>query len=110
MIPIAILAVIALTSLPMCWRRHNPEVGSLTARFGALRILFLAGLLHGATNLCYVWQAHAGADNTVQSLFCDTHLLLLQNLRAAVCSGPYVLLANAARSQPTPASQQILAG
>jgi peptide/nickel transport system permease protein len=32
-IPIAILAVIALTSLPMCWRRHNPEVGSLTARF-----------------------------------------------------------------------------
>jgi PAT family beta-lactamase induction signal transducer AmpG len=42
--------------------------GSLTARFGALRILFLAGLLHGATNLCYVWQAHVGADNTVLAI------------------------------------------
>lgn len=42
--------------------------GSLTARFGALRILFLAGLLHGATNLCYVWQAHAGVDSTVLAI------------------------------------------
>lgn len=36
--------------------------GSLTARFGALRVMFLAGLMHAATNLCYVWQAHVGAD------------------------------------------------
>jgi MFS transporter, PAT family, beta-lactamase induction signal transducer AmpG len=35
--------------------------GSLTARFGALRVLFLGGLLHGATNLCYVWQVYAGS-------------------------------------------------
>ncbi len=42
--------------------------GSLTARFGALRVLFLAGLLHAATNLCYVWQFHAGADNTVLAI------------------------------------------
>jgi PAT family beta-lactamase induction signal transducer AmpG len=42
--------------------------GSLTARFGALRVLFIAGLLHGATNLCYVWQAHVGADNTVLAI------------------------------------------
>ena len=42
--------------------------GSMTARFGTLRVLFLAGLLHGATNLCYVWQAHAGADSTVLAI------------------------------------------
>ena len=42
--------------------------GSLTVRFGTLRVLFLAGLLHAATNLCYVWQAHAGADLTVLSI------------------------------------------
>ena len=42
--------------------------GSLTARFGTLRIMFLAGLLHAATNLCYVWQAHAGADSTVLAI------------------------------------------
>jgi PAT family beta-lactamase induction signal transducer AmpG len=42
--------------------------GSLTARFGALRVMFLAGLLHGATNLCYVWQAHTGADHAVLAI------------------------------------------
>ena len=42
--------------------------GSLTARFGALRMLFAAGLLHAATNLCYVWQAHAGVDSTVLAI------------------------------------------
>ena len=42
--------------------------GSLVIRHGTLRVLFLAGLLHGTTNLCYVWQAHAGADGTVLAI------------------------------------------
>jgi PAT family beta-lactamase induction signal transducer AmpG len=36
--------------------------GWLTLRFGAVRILFSVGLLHGLTNLLYALQAHVGAD------------------------------------------------
>jgi PAT family beta-lactamase induction signal transducer AmpG len=36
--------------------------GMLTRRFGSLRVLFLAGLLHAFTNLLYVQQARLGAD------------------------------------------------
>ncbi len=42
--------------------------GSLIMRFGTLHILFVAGLLHSATNLCYVWQVHAGHDATVLAI------------------------------------------
>jgi PAT family beta-lactamase induction signal transducer AmpG len=59
--------------------------GSLTARFGALRILFLAGLLHGATNLCYVWQFHAGADATVLALS-----TALENFTGGIAAAAFV--------------------
>ncbi|HEU5047549.1 MAG TPA: AmpG family muropeptide MFS transporter [Rickettsiales bacterium] len=36
--------------------------GSLVARYGAVRILFVAGFLHAVTNLLYAVQAHLGAD------------------------------------------------
>jgi len=42
--------------------------GSLTSRYGALRMLFVAGILHAATNLCFVWQAQVGADSTVLAI------------------------------------------
>lgn len=42
--------------------------GSITSRYGALRVMFLAGLLHGLTNLLYVVQAHVGADGTVLAI------------------------------------------
>lgn len=36
--------------------------GALTRRFGALHVMFVAGLLHALTNLLYVEQARLGAD------------------------------------------------
>ena len=59
--------------------------GSMTARFGALRVLFLAGLLHGATNLCYVWQAHVGADGTVLAVSTT-----LENFTGGIAAAAFV--------------------
>jgi PAT family beta-lactamase induction signal transducer AmpG len=42
--------------------------GGMTARHGALRVMFLGGMLHALTNLCYVWQVHAGANSTVLAI------------------------------------------
>ncbi len=36
--------------------------GSLVARYGAIRMMFVAGVLHGATNLLFVLQAQVGAN------------------------------------------------
>ena len=59
--------------------------GSLTARFGALRILFVSGLLHAATNLCYVWQAQVGADATVLAISTS-----LENFTGGVAASAFV--------------------
>jgi PAT family beta-lactamase induction signal transducer AmpG len=59
--------------------------GSLTGRYGALRMLFVSGLLHAATNLCYVWQAHAGADATVLSIGTS-----LENFTGGVAAAAFV--------------------
>ena len=59
--------------------------GSMTVRFGALRILFLAGLLHAATNLCYVWQAHVGADSTVLAISTS-----LENFTGGIAAAAFV--------------------
>jgi MFS transporter, PAT family, beta-lactamase induction signal transducer AmpG len=59
--------------------------GGLTARFGALRVMFLAGLLHGATNLCYVWQAHVGHDGTVLAISTS-----LENLTGGIAAAGFV--------------------
>ena len=59
--------------------------GSLTARFGALRILFLAGLLHATTNLCYVWQAHVGADGAVLAISTS-----LENFTGGIAAAAFV--------------------
>ena len=59
--------------------------GSLTARFGALRIMFLAGLLHGATNLCYVWQAQVGDNATVLAISTS-----LENLTGGIAASAFV--------------------
>jgi MFS transporter, PAT family, beta-lactamase induction signal transducer AmpG len=59
--------------------------GSLTARFGALRVMFLAGLLHAATNLCYVWQVHAGHDGTVLAIGTS-----LENLTGGIAAAGFV--------------------
>ncbi len=42
--------------------------GTLTARLGPLRLMFMAGLLHGVTNLFYVLQAQMGANIMVLAL------------------------------------------
>jgi MFS transporter, PAT family, beta-lactamase induction signal transducer AmpG len=39
--------------------------GMLSLRFGTLRVLFLGGVLHAVTNLCYVWQVYAGNNDAV---------------------------------------------
>jgi PAT family beta-lactamase induction signal transducer AmpG len=59
--------------------------GSLTARLGALRVLFIAGLLHGCTNLCYVWQAYAGTDTTVLAIGTS-----LENFTGGVAASGFV--------------------
>lgn len=59
--------------------------GSLIVRFGALRILFLAGLLHGATNLCYVWQSFAGADSHVLAISTT-----LENFTGGIAASAFV--------------------
>jgi MFS transporter, PAT family, beta-lactamase induction signal transducer AmpG len=59
--------------------------GSLTARYGALRILFLAGLLHAATNLCYVWQVEAGADKMVLAIS-----VTLENFTGGIAASAFV--------------------
>lgn len=59
--------------------------GSLTARFGVLRVLFLSGLLHGATNLCYVWQVYAGHDTTVLAVSTT-----LENFTGGIATSAFV--------------------
>ncbi|MBI3441015.1 MAG: AmpG family muropeptide MFS transporter [Proteobacteria bacterium] len=59
--------------------------GSLTMRYGVLRVIFLAGLLHAATNLCYVWQAHVGADNIILAVSTS-----LENLTGGIAAAAFV--------------------
>lgn len=59
--------------------------GALTRRYGALRVMFLAGLLHAFTNLLYVEQARLGAN---------THFLAfsmaVENFTGGVSSAAFV--------------------
>jgi PAT family beta-lactamase induction signal transducer AmpG len=59
--------------------------GALVARAGMLRTLFLAGLLHGATNLCYVWQAYAGHDGLVLAISTS-----LENFTGGIAAAAFV--------------------
>ncbi|HTK83484.1 MAG TPA: MFS transporter [Patescibacteria group bacterium] len=59
--------------------------GSLTMRFGALRVMFLAGILHAATNLCYVWQAHVGANPVVLEIGTS-----IENLTGGIAAAGFV--------------------
>jgi PAT family beta-lactamase induction signal transducer AmpG len=59
--------------------------GWLVSRYGAIRILFIAGFLHAVTNLLYAVQAHVGAD---------AHLLAVsiavENISGGVSSAAFV--------------------
>ncbi len=59
--------------------------GALTRRYGSLKVLFLAGALHGVTNLLYVEQARLGAD---------THFLAfsmtVENFTGGISSAAFV--------------------
>ncbi len=59
--------------------------GSMTARYGAMRVMFFAGLLHAVTNLCFVWQVYAGYDVDVLKIS-----TALENFTGGVASASFV--------------------
>jgi len=59
--------------------------GWLTRRYGSLRVLFMAGLLHSLTNLLYLQQARLGADT--QFL---TFSIAVENFTSGVSNAAFV--------------------
>ena len=59
--------------------------GALVTRYGAVRIMFIAGLLHALTNLLYSLQAHVGADSTVLMVS-----VIVENISGGVSSAAFV--------------------
>jgi len=59
--------------------------GAMTARYGAIRILFLAGFLHAFTNLLYVLQVYMGADTAVLSVS-----IAVENLTGGISAAAFV--------------------
>lgn len=77
--------------------------GVLTARFGQLRILFVAGLLHALTNLLYAAQAHIGPD---------AHFLaasvMVENISGGVLAAAFVAYLSALCNRHYTATQYAL--
>lgn len=59
--------------------------GALVSRYGAVRILFVAGGLHALTNLLYVVQAYAGANGVVLALG-----VTMENLTGGISAAAFV--------------------
>lgn len=59
--------------------------GTLVVRYGAVRIMFIAGLLHAITNLLYSYQAHVGADSVVLAVS-----VVVENLSGGVSAAAFV--------------------
>ncbi len=59
--------------------------GALVARYGAVRILFVAGFLHAMTNLMYVLQVQVGADSIVLAAS-----VALENISGGISSAAFV--------------------
>jgi len=59
--------------------------GALTRHYGALRIMFIAGLLHGLTNLLYVEQARLGANTDFLAFS-----IAVENFSGGVSSAAFV--------------------
>lgn len=59
--------------------------GTLTGKFGALRVMLLAGLLHGVTNLLYVRQAQLGPDTDFLAMS-----IAVENFTGGVSSAAFV--------------------
>jgi len=59
--------------------------GSLVHRFGALRVLFAAAMLHALTNLMYALQAYVGHDVTLLALGTT-----LENVTGGISSAAFV--------------------
>jgi PAT family beta-lactamase induction signal transducer AmpG len=59
--------------------------GALVMRYGAVRIMFVAGFLHALTNLLYGLQAHIGADSTLLTVS-----IIVENVSGGVSSAAFV--------------------
>jgi len=59
--------------------------GYLVMRYGTIRIMFVAGFLHAATNLLYVLQARIGADVNVLALS-----VTVENITNGISSAGFV--------------------
>jgi PAT family beta-lactamase induction signal transducer AmpG len=59
--------------------------GVLVTRYGAIRILFLAGFMHALTNLLYVVQAYVGVDTTVLAAS-----VAMENLTGGISAAAFV--------------------
>jgi len=59
--------------------------GALTARFGAIRILFIVGFLHALTNLLFVLQAHVGANSALLAAS-----IFAENLSGGISAAAFV--------------------
>lgn len=59
--------------------------GALVTRYGAIRILFIAGFMHALTNLLYVLQAHVGVNTPVLAIS-----VAMENLTGGISAAAFV--------------------
>lgn len=59
--------------------------GALVVKYGAIRILFVAGFLHALTNLLYVVQAYVGVDTVVLAAS-----VTMENLTGGISAAAFV--------------------
>ncbi len=77
--------------------------GVVVYRLGLMRSLFLGGILHGVTNLLFVWQARAGADLEVLAA-----VITLENFSGGVGTAAFVAFLSAQCNMRFTATQYAL--